>query len=165
MPISVAVWLRRRPKGESDFLSPGRAGAKVVFCGDAVYSGAKIRQPYHLDHTNDLDYVRESYGASVSLHPAVAEPLADPHSLFAPWLPAAPIVGCELTPWSGTTRWNEYEIEWEHAAGHGTVCEYSRARFEKTRAWAAEAEAAVTALCPDGDLEAHYFVFSRTLSR
>lgn len=39
------------------------------------------------------------------------------------------------------------------------VC-YSRTRFEKTRAWAAEAEAAITDHCPDGDIDRRYVVFS-----
>lgn len=190
---------------------------------------AAVATHYHLDHTNDLDHVRRVYGAVVTLHPAVAEPLRDPPSLIAPWLPSTPVIPDRETPWSGTTRWNEYEINWEHApgqtwwhamctiridgnrvlfagdtfqpptrwhgtggfcaynrsrfsdgvavtcarviaaapdivaAGHGTVCAYSRARFEKTRAWAHEAEAAVTDLCPGGDFEGQYFVFPRAV--
>ena len=51
-------------------------------------------------------------------------------------------------------------LEWQPdivAAGHGTVCVFNPARFEKIMAWARRAEQAVTELCPTGDLDRDYY--------
>ena len=52
-------------------------------------------------------------------------------------------------------------IEWDPdllACGHGTYYDYRRQHFEKIIRWAEKAEATVRALCPDGDLEQHYYL-------
>ncbi len=52
-------------------------------------------------------------------------------------------------------------IEWAPdllCNGHGCYFRYRRQHFEKIIAWAHEAEAAVRALCPSGDLEQDYFL-------
>ncbi|MDD5706462.1 MAG: MBL fold metallo-hydrolase [Kiritimatiellae bacterium] len=43
------------------------------------------------------------------------------------------------------------------ACGHATYCRFSSSRFRKIERWAARAEAALKALCPDGDLRRHYY--------
>ena len=51
-------------------------------------------------------------------------------------------------------------LDWQPdiiAAGHTNCYEFSPSKFTKIIAWAAEAEEAVRALCPSGDLEVDYY--------
>ncbi len=51
-------------------------------------------------------------------------------------------------------------LDWQPdiiAAGHGNCYEFAPAKFEKIIEWAGRAQEAVLALCPDGDIETHYY--------
>ena len=65
---------------------------------------------YHRDHCDGLNCARETFGASVWLHPWVAAPIANRDQMDMPWLPAASIAADRILPVHGRFQWNRYSF-------------------------------------------------------
>src|SRR5205823_10480309 len=80
-------------------------------------------------HSNGLPIAKQKYGATIWMHPWVAEILRKPHLRRLPWLPPQPICPDSLWPERGKWRWNEYEFQiapfpgqtWWHCAFQTSV--------------------------------------------
>ena len=177
---------------------------------------------YHGDHSSGLAVVQKELGATVYLHPWVANALSPKNRETLPFFPRQLPKSPRRWPEAGRWRWNEYDFRiapfpgqtWWHCAfmtrvdgqqvlfagdsfqppsrwngtggfcsinnarfdgfarsaklvldwrpdvlatGHRTYYRFHASQFRKILKWTKQAEAAVKALCPSGDLETDYY--------